>query len=93
MIFLILFFVTDLSKKVYKNKQKAVILHALPLAWNLVKSLSSTGSTPALKDATGDFLAQLHELMNDSLFDHAASAPGSNPQFVDKIRELSQSRS
>ena len=58
-----------------------------------MKSLSSTGTSPALKDATGDFIAQLHELMNDSLFDHAASAPGSSPQFVEKIRELSQSRS
>lgn len=83
----------DLSKKVYKLKQKAVILHALPLAWNLVKSVSSTGTSPALKDAVADFIAQLYDLMHDSLFDHAASSPGSSPQLVEKVRELSTSRS
>lgn len=72
-------------------KQKTVVLHALPLAWNLIKSMSSTGATTSLKDSISDFVTELHDLMGDSLYDHAASAPGSNPQFVDKVREMSKS--
>lgn len=80
--------VLDLSKKVYKVKQKTVVLHALPLAWNLVKSMSTTGASGPLKDAVSDFISELHKLMGDSLFEHAASAPMSNAQLVEKVKEI-----
>ncbi|XP_067943298.1 TOG array regulator of axonemal microtubules protein 1-like [Watersipora subatra] len=78
-----------LSKKVYKITPKSVVLHALPLAWNLVKSLATTGATSVLRDAVTDFIVDLHKLFGDTLFDYAASSPGSRPEFVQKVRELS----
>ena len=67
------------------------MLHALPLAWNLVKSMTTTGTSSALRDAVADFLNELFQLMGDSLFDHAASAPSSSPQFVQRVKEITNS--
>jgi len=83
------FVLIDLSQKVYPRKQKTVILHALPLAWSLVTSSSATSASGPLRDATTDFIIALYKLMGQSLYDHAASAPGSNNQeLIRQIRDM-----
>lgn len=72
-------------------KPKAIVLHALPLAWELVKSVSTTGAAAHLKEAATDFVAKLYELMGSTLIDHAASAPASSPQFVESVKQMSKS--
>jgi len=81
--------VVDLAKKVYSAKPKQVTLHGLPLAWNLVRSLSTTGSTAVLREAVADYIKNLYGLMGPGLFEYCSSAPDSNPQLVAMVRELS----
>lgn len=80
--------VADLSKKVYPRKQKTVILHALPLAWSLVTSSAATSASGPLRDATQDFVVELHKLMGSSLFEHAAAVPSNSQVLVDHLRTL-----
>lgn len=65
-----------------------MVLHGLPLAWDLVRAGMTTSAAGPLRAATNDFISTLHDLMGDSLFDHTSSSPGSTPQLVERMRQM-----